>query len=137
MYNKSGTVMIREYVVYEGKKFIVEWYYDANGKSTALEYYKKLTAQERIKALQLFKRMGDAGEIKDTTKFNYEGDHLYAFKPKPDRYMCFFFTGKKVIITSAFRKKQQKLPDNEKNRAKIRKQDYENRVKKGDYYDKA
>lgn len=49
--------------------------------------------------------------------------------------MCFFYTGKKVIITNAFRKKAQKLPKNEKDRAKQRKQDYENRMKKGDYYD--
>ena len=127
--------MNADYIAYEGKKFTVEWYYDANGRSKALEYYKKLPTHERIKVLQLFKRMGDAGEIKDTTKFNYEGDKLYAFKPKPDRYMCFFFAGKKIIITNAFRKKKQKLPENKKDRAIKCKQDYENRNKKGDYYD--
>lgn len=127
--------MDKEYIVYEGAEFTVEWYYDVNGKSQALGYYKKLSAQERMKALQLFKRMGDAGEIKDTTKFNYEGDNLYAFKPKPDRYMCFFFTGKKIIITNAFRKKQQKLPQNEKKRAEKHKHDYEVRIKAGKYYD--
>jgi phage-related protein len=127
--------MNNEYIAYEGEKFIVEWYYDASGQSSALEYYKKLPVKERIKALQLFKRMGDAGEIKDTTKFNYEGDHLYAFKPQPDRYLCFFFSGKKIIITSAFRKKKNKLSGNEKDKANKRKQDYVNRVKKGEYYE--
>ena len=127
--------MNREYIVYEGEMFTVEWYYDANGKSTAFEYYKKLPSQDRFKALQLFKRMGNGGKIKDSTKFNYEGDQLYAFKPKPDRYMCFFYIGKKIIITNAFRKKMQKLPDNEKDRAKKRKQDYENRMHKGTYYE--
>jgi phage-related protein len=129
--------MDKEYTAYSGKKFIVEWYFDARGKSIALEYYKGLTAQERIKTLQLFKRMGDSGEIKDTTKFNYEGDQLYAFKPKPkpERYLCFFFTGNKIIVTNAFRKKQQKLPDREKARAKKHKKDYESRIKKGKYYD--
>lgn len=129
--------MSREYIAYAGQKFTVEWYYDSNGKSAALEYYNALSARERIKALQLFKRMGDAGEIKDTTKFNYEGDKLYAFKPKPDRYLCFFFIGEKVILTNAFRKKQQKLPDNEKKRAMKHRQDYEARVKKGEYYDES
>lgn len=137
MYNKSGTLMKREHIAYEGERFTVEWYYEENGKCKALEYYKNLPAQERIKALQLFKRMGDAGEIKDKTKFNYEGDHLYAFKPQPDRYMCFFYTGKKIIITNAFRKKMQKLPENEKKRAKKCKQDYEARVKKEAYYDES
>lgn len=44
----------------------------------------------------------------------YEGDNIYAFKPQPDRYLCFFFTGKKIIVTNAFQKKSDKLPPNEK-----------------------
>lgn len=128
--------MNREYIAYKGNEFTIEWYFDVNGKSPAFEYYKKLPINERIKALQLFKRMGDAGEIKDKTKFNYEGDHLFAFKLKPDRYLCFFFTRKKIIITNAFRKKRAKLPMNEKLKAKNHKFDYESRLRKGDYYDK-
>ncbi|MFM6247534.1 MAG: type II toxin-antitoxin system RelE/ParE family toxin [Dolichospermum sp.] len=30
------------------------------------------------------------------------------------RFLCFFFTGKKIIITNAFQKKTQKLPKNQK-----------------------
>jgi len=127
--------MNKEYIAYPGNKFTIEWYYDSRGKSTALEYYTSLTTQERIKVMQLFKRMGDMGEIKDDTKFNYEGDHLYAFKPKPDRFLCFFYVGKKIIVTSAFRKKKPKLPTNEKKRAMKIKSDYEIRVKQGEYYD--
>lgn len=129
--------MDKEYIVYLGKKFTLEWYFDSRGNSSALDYYKSLTQQERIKVLHLFKRMGDVGEIKDVTKFNYEGNHIYAFKPKPDRFLCFFFTGKKIIVTNAFRKKQQKLPKSEKDRAEKNKRDYEIRVKKGDYYDES
>jgi phage-related protein len=135
MYNNSGTLMNRELIAYSGKEFTIEWYFDSRGKSSALDYYASLTAQERIRVLQLFKRMGDAGEIKDTTKFNYEGDHVYAFKPKPDRFLCFFYVGKKIIVTNAFRKKQPKLPDNEKSRAMKHKKDYEARMKQGEYYD--
>lgn len=87
--------MKREYIAYEGSAFTIEWYYDLKGISAALEYYKSLNTQERIKLLRLFKRVGDAGEIKDKTKFNFEGDQIYAFKPKPQRFLCFFFTGKK------------------------------------------
>ena len=39
---------------------------------------------------------------------------IYAFKPQPDRYLCFFKTGKKIIVTNAFRKKGDKLPAQEK-----------------------
>ena len=129
--------MNREYIAYKGKVYTIEWYFDSKGKSMALDFYNTLSAKERIKALTLLKRMGDSGEIKDTTKFNYEGDQLYAFKPKPDRFLCFFYTGKKIIMTNAFRKKQPKLPANEKTRAHNHKNDYVTRVKKGDYYDEA
>lgn len=129
--------MNRELIAFSGKAFTIEWYYDSRGRSMAQEYYHSLPAQERIKVLLLFKRMGDAGEIKDTTKFNYEGNHLYAFKPKPDRFLCFFYTGKKIIVTNAFRKKQQKLSENEKARAKKHKCDYEIRAKQGEYYDQS
>lgn len=129
--------MSKEYIAYSGEKYTIEWYYNSRGKSTAWEYYQSLSTEERIKVLQLFKRMGDAGEIKDTTKFNNEGDRLYAFKPKPDRFLCFFYIGKKIIITNAFRKKQQKLPKIEKERALKFKSDYETRVKKGAYYEKS
>lgn len=105
--------MHREYIAYEGIRYTIEWYFDINSQSQALAYYKALTIEERAKVLRLFKRMGDAGE-KDTTKFNYEGDKIYAFKPKPDRFLCFFFKDKKIIVTNAFRKKQQKLPASEK-----------------------
>ena len=46
------------------------------------------------------------------------------------------FIDSKIIVTNAFMKKQQKLPEAEKNRALKCKQDYENRIKKGAYYEK-
>lgn len=67
----------------------------------------------------------------------YTIEWYYAFKPKPDRFLCFFYAGKKIILTNAFRKKQPKLPKNEKTRAMRLKNDYETRVKKGKYYDEA
>ena len=79
--------------------------------------------------------MGDAGEIKDKTKFRHEGDKIYAFKPQPDRFLCFFYEGKKIIITNGFKKKQQKLPPNEKERASIIRKNYVNRVKSGECYE--
>lgn len=128
--------MIIEYIAYKGSKYTVEWYYDPKGKSQAFEYYNSLNREEKIKLLRLFKRMGDAGEIRDKTKFNFEGDQIYAFKPKPQRFLCFFFTGKKIIVTNAFHKKQQKLPESEKEKALNYKFSYEKRTNTGDYYEK-
>jgi len=125
----------KEYIAYEGNHFSVEWYYDKGNKSSSFEYYETLSVHEKVGVLRLFKRIGDVGELRDKTKFNYEGDKIYAFKPNAERFLCFFVQGKKIIVTNAFRKKQQKLPLKEKEIALRSKADYEKRVKEGSYYD--
>lgn len=124
-----------EFIAYKGDAFTIEWYFDEYAHSEALEYYNQLNAHERIQLLKLFKRMGDAGEIHDKTKFQLEGDKVYAFKPQPDRFLCFFYEGKKIIVTNGFRKKQQKLPIREKENALNKQDAYITRVKSGEYYD--
>ncbi|MDN5215570.1 type II toxin-antitoxin system RelE/ParE family toxin [Fulvivirgaceae bacterium BMA12] len=124
-----------EYIIYEGKSYQIEWYYSEKGKSQPFEYYKKLDAADRKKALKLFQMLAEIGQIRNEEKFRNEGDKIYAFKPQPHRFLCFFFTGSKVIVTNAFVKKQQKLPKAEKERALRLKIDYENRNKKGTYYE--
>jgi hypothetical protein len=78
--------------------------------------------------------MGDNGKIRNEQKFRYEGDQVYAFKPKPYRFLCFFFKGRKIIITNGFYKDQDKLPSNEKKKALEVKNNYERRTQKNKYY---
>ena len=101
-------------VIYKGEYFTVEWYYDESEYSQAYEYFLSTSDIQRRKFLILVKRIADFGKIFDTTKFRNEGDDIYAFKPQPDRYLAFFFTGKKIIVTNAFCKKTDKLPQSEK-----------------------
>jgi phage-related protein len=103
--------------IYEGVKFTVEWYYDKNGKSVAYEYFLDSSEKLQDKFLVLVMKMGDFGKIFNKTKFRYEGDGIYAFKPQPDRYLSFFTEGKKIIVTNGFTKKSDKLPKNEKDLA--------------------
>ena len=124
-----------EILAYEGEKFSIEWYRDATGISQPFEYFMDLDVSTQNKLFHLFKRIGDFGRISDETKFRYEGDQIYAFKPKPDRFLCFFQRGKKIIVTNAFRKKQDKMPKPEKERSLNCQQDYLKRLKKGEYYD--
>jgi len=79
--------------------------------------------------------MGDSGKLQNEQKFRNEGDQIYAFKPSPDRFLCFFFTGSKIIVTNAFEKKTDKLPIKEKERALKYKADYIKRVKGDIYYE--
>lgn len=127
--------MGREYIVYEGEYFTIEWYFSKNGKSQPLDYFNDLDSASQRKLLYLIKRIGDFGRISDKTKFRNENDEIYAFKPKPDRFLSFFTSGKKIIITNAFMKKSQKLPKNEKELALRSKKDFEERIKRGEYYE--
>ncbi len=127
--------MTKEYIVYEGEFFTIEWYYSKNGSSQALEYFNNLDKNQKKKFLYLIKRMGDFGKISDKTKFVNEHDGIYAFKPQPDRFLSFFALGKKIIITNAFIKKTQKLPKNEKETALKNREDYLFRIKEGNYYE--
>jgi len=87
------------------------------------------------KVLNLFRLMGDHGKIHDETKFRNERDGIYAFKPQPHRYLCFFYKGRKIIVTNAFLKKTQKLPKTEKERAVKAQESNEKRIKENSYYE--
>ena len=127
--------MAREYIAYKGLEFQIEWYYSPTGQSQAYEYYQELEVGDRIKVLKLFRMIGDIGKIRDENKFRNEGHKVYAFKPQPHRFLSFFLEGKKIIVTNAFWKKQDKLPKGEKERALKCMESYKARVKGGKYYE--
>ena len=111
-------------LIYKGSEFSIKWYYDTNGKSVAFEFFKDATEDLQDKLLVLVKKMGDFGKIYDITKFRNEGDGIYAFKPQPDRYLSFFTDGSEIIITNGFKKKSDKLPQNEKELAMKYRKEY-------------
>lgn len=123
-----------QWVAYEGTEFTIEWYFDHKGRSQALEYFKQQPKERQRKLLNLMRLMGDQGKIFDQTKFRNEEDGIYAFKPQPDRYLCFFVKSKKIIVTNAFIKKTDKLPKGEKEQALKARDSFEERIKQGDYY---
>ena len=138
-YRDNDTVLImkkRSFIAYDGELFTIEWFYDSKGSSQSLEYFKDLSPSQKRKLLLLFKRMGDAGKILDKTKFRNEHDGIYAFKPQPDRFLSFFTKDKKIIVTEGFLKKSDKLPKNIKDRTIRLREDYLDRVSKGEYYEK-
>ena len=125
---------MKEFIAYEGEALTVEWFFDEKGKSDALEFFESLSNTQKRKTLMLFKRIGDFGKISDITKFRNEGEKIFVFKPQPERFLSFFYAGKKIVVTNGFRKKAQKLPRKEKNLALNRMKNYDSRVKSGDYY---
>lgn len=127
---------MKNYIIYQGAQFTIEWYYNSNDKSDAYDYFDRLSFERKKKFDYLIRRMGDAGKIHNEEKFRHEGDQIYAFKPQPDRFLCFFVVGSKIIVTNAFEKKTNKLPQQEKEKALRCRQDYIQRFKEGTYYEK-
>lgn len=127
--------MEKKFVAYEGEQFTIEWYFDSRGKSVALDFYKELTQNQKEKLFYLFYMLADTGKIRNEEKFRYEGDQIYAFKISPDRFLCFFYEGARVIVTNAYVKKTDKMPLKEKQRSVKSKADYVKRYNEGSYYD--
>ena len=123
-----------ERIIYAGEKFSIEWYYTPNGRSQAKEYYHGLTVGDRAKALALFKRMAEIGQIFDTTKFTRETEKLSVFKPQAHPFFCFFVKGKKIFVVSAYQKQGQKVPARETERAELLRRQCLDRIREGDYY---
>lgn len=109
----------KQFLIYSGKYYAVYFHAQTKTKSDVYEYFKKCDDSTRANLLFLVKRLSDTGKIFDRTKFRLEDDSnkIYAFKPKKERFFCFFMVGKKIIITSAYRKKAQKLDTRELNRS--------------------
>lgn len=119
--------MITERVAYRGTVFTIEWYFNVRGRSGALEYFEALSFDRQKRTMFLFRWFGDVGKIVNEEKFRYEGESIYAFKPSPDRFVCFFFKGARIIITNAYEKKSSKMPRSELLKALAAKKDYETR----------
>jgi len=127
--------MSKEYVVYQGDNITIEWYYKENGRSPALEYFETLSIEQKDKLAYIFAMLNDLGKIFDIRKFRYEGNSIFVFKLQQERFFCFFATGSKIIITNAYRKKTQKISQNEKLKALKARDDYSSRSERGAYYD--
>ena len=135
MYQNNVTgVLMAKYIVYQGKAFTIEWYFSNKKKSHPKDYFQGLDIQQKNKAMNLFQLMGEVGKILNIEKFRNEGNGIYAFKPQPDRFLCFFAKGNKIIITNGFIKKSDKLPKSEKEKALRYMKDYLERTENDIYY---
>ena len=91
--------------------------------SISLNFQKKFAA--------LFVRLGDHGKIWNEQKFKHlEGSNqIFEFKDDSGRILCFFFHGKRVILTHGFFKKGAKTPKGEIERAHTFKENFKRRIK--------
>lgn len=130
------------YVVYKGSTYQVEWYCKQDKTMPAYEFYKSLTESDKARFMVLVQHLANAqrGTFLPKKHYNLEDSKhgVYAFKPHRDRFLNFMTSGSKIIVTNGFQKQSQKL--RVKERSEIEKsikykEDYELRVKRGDYYE--
>lgn len=105
------------HVVYRGTARTIVWATDSSGKMRGREYFEGLDQRDRAKFDAKFSRMGDMGTIRNPEHFAPEGDGIYVFKIFKHRLFC-FFDGIEVVITHGFKKKSNKMPRTELERAK-------------------
>lgn len=117
-------------LVYDGAALRIEFYVASNGVVPAEEWLDRLSLGSQQKFAALFARMGETGRIWNERKFKHltETDQIFEFKVEADRVLCFFFVGRRLILTHGFRKSGDKTPKREIDRAEAYKKDFEGRV---------
>jgi len=93
----------------------------------AEEWLEHLPLGTQQKFGVLFARMGDVGKIWNERKFKHltGTDQIFEFKVEADRVLCFFFVGKRLILTHGFKKTGEKTPKGEIERAETYKRAFE------------
>jgi len=126
-----------DYIFYQGEKFQVEFYFTETGEIPAKEYLEKESLGVQVKLAALVKYIADHGILFNRTKFRKVDlkENIFEFKPLDHRFFSFFYEGKKIIITNAYRKKSQKVSKRDLEKAKNVKKTYTNRLKEGVYYE--
>lgn len=97
----------------------------ANGTSPGFDFYRnELTDTEKAQMLRLFNKMGDRGRIASREQFKrIEGTEFFEFKNFQIRMPCYFLPGNLVVLTHGFRKKGDRIPPSEIDRARRIKQE--------------
>ena len=107
------------FLIYKGEYFSVYFQAETIDSSCVHGYFESCDEATQSSLLFLARTIADIGRIYDEIKFRVEDrqNKIYCFKPKKERFFCFFFAGKKIIITSAYTKKSQKLDRGELKKA--------------------
>ena len=110
------------------KKFTVEFYERDNGEKPCLEFLNTLEVKLRAKAFRDMALLEEKGTELRLPYSEHLDDGIFELRTKQGRNIIrnlyFFFVGNKIIITHGFRKKTQKVPSGEIERAKEYRKDY-------------
>ena len=110
------------------KKFTVEFYETLKGEKPCLEFLNTLEVKLRATAFRDMALLEEKGTELRLPYSEHLDDGIFELRTKQGRNIIrnlyFFFVGNKIIITHGFRKKTQKVPSGEIERAKEYRKDY-------------
>lgn len=134
----------KEFLVYEGEHFEVEFYYDNQGEIKIWDDFNALSDKDKTSFFARVEKLANSapGTIHPKTIFNLEDaeNKIWAIKFGSNRFCTFFYEGGKIVIANAYVKKTQK--NGKKEEAQIKKaagfkSDYEKRAKGKTYYNES
>ncbi len=113
-------------MVYDGRELPLEFYQSSSGEAPAYDWLESQRDKVQRKFAAMFVWIGDHGKIWNERKFKHltETSQLFEFKADQGRVLCFFFTGKRLILTHGFVQKSDKTPAAEIERAESIKADF-------------
>ena len=113
-------------LVYEGSELRIEFYQSASGETPACDWLELQRDRIQQKFAALFAWIGDHGKIWNERKFKHltGSNQIFEFKADDGRVLCFFFTGRRLILTHGFVKKSDKTPKGEIERAETIKTEF-------------
>lgn len=119
-------------LVYQGPIFSIESYVAPDGSCPAEDWLESQSLKMQQKFTALFVLLGNVGRIFNEQKFKHltGTDQVFEFKADQGRVLCFFFVGKRVVLTHGFSKKSHKTPRGEIDRAEKIKSEFTRRSKR-------
>ena len=104
-------------IAYRGRMFAIAYAVDRSGRSPGKEFFDGLPCEDQAKLMRLFALLADHGKITNPEKFGNLKGGFREFKSFKVRMPCHFLPGGIVLVTHGFRKKRDKAPREEIERA--------------------
>jgi mRNA-degrading endonuclease RelE of RelBE toxin-antitoxin system len=114
--------MVSAKIIAKGEKFTV-CEIEQNGTSTLKNFFKTLTKEQQAGIASAIRFIADNGPPQRKSRFNSEGDQIYAIKEDEVRIYCFFDEGS-ILLTNGVIKKKQKADPVDLKRAKTLRKAY-------------
>ena len=111
--------------------YIIEHYETENGKCPIEDFLDSLEPKMKAKMLHIIELLERNGPMLRGIHSEHLGDGIFQLRAQQGsnitRVLYFFVSGRKIVLTNGFVKKEQKTPRSEIELAKKYREDYERR----------